>query len=375
MPRRKVNDLSIPGTIWQRSNGRWSGRYYDTEGGRHQVTLDTQSEVIDWLREIDKRRRMGRYIPPSELTVSDLIERWLEQEEVYKSHAPVTLRRHRRTYELHIQPSLGALRVQQVDRARMRHWVMGLARQYSASFVANCLAVLNGAFAEAVEDKIIEVNPCTRLERPPEQRKPTVTWTLAECKKLWEILQGDPMWFALYRLLLATGMRQGELRALVWGDVSFEKRRVTIRRTMTLDVNGKVTVGDTTKTGTGRTVLLAPGTLAALRQWRSASPVRPLHPERDYVFCTRPGSPLGLSYWQGKHDEFIRAAGIKRITLHGVRHTFATLTLEQGIPIKVVSDAMGHSKIQTTIDRYHHPSDDLQRAAMDAFDELLMRQG
>jgi integrase len=78
-----------------------------------------------------------------------------------------------------------------------------------------------------------------------------------------------------------------------------------------------------------------------------------------------------LSYWQGKHDEFIRAAGIKRITLHGVRHTFATLTLEQGFPIKVVSDAMGHSKIQTTIDRYHHPSDDLQRTAMDAFDALL----
>jgi hypothetical protein len=90
MPRRKLNDLSIPGHCWQRSNGRWSGRYYDTDGGRHQVTLDSQSEVIEWLREIDKRRRLGRYIPPSELTVSDLIERWLEQGEVYQSHKPVT---------------------------------------------------------------------------------------------------------------------------------------------------------------------------------------------------------------------------------------------------------------------------------------------
>jgi integrase len=121
--------------------------------------------------------------------------------------------------------------------------------------------------------------------------------------------------------------------------------------------------------------LLAPGTLDLLRQWRSASPVRPLHPDRDYVFCTRPGSPLGLSYWQGKHDEFIRAAGIKRITLHGVRHTFGTLAMEQGIPIKVVSDVMGHRKIQTTIDRYQHPSDDFQRTAMDTLDDLFSGAG
>jgi integrase len=371
MPRRKLNDLSIPGHCWQRSNGRWSGRYYDADGTRHQVTLDSQSEVIEWLREIDKRRRLGRYIPPSELTVSDLIERWLEQGEVYQSHKPVTLRRHRRTYELHIQPSLGPLRVQQVDRARMRHWVMGMAAQYSASHIANCLAVLNGAFSEAVELGIVEVNPCTRLKRPPEQRKPTATWTLAECAKLWPVLQNDHMWFALYRLLLATGMRQGELRALVWGDIDFGKQRVTIRRTMTLDADGRVIVGNTTKTGKGRSVALAPGTLGALRQWRAATPVRPLHPERDYVFGLRPGYPLGLSYWQGKHDEFIAAAGIRRITLHAVRHTFATLALEQGIPIKVVSDILGHSRVETTINRYQHPGEAFQRTALDAFDELL----
>jgi integrase len=318
---------------------------------------------------------MGRYIPPSELTVSDLIERWLEQEEVYKSHAPVTLRRHRRTYELHIQPTLGSLRVQQVDRTRMRHWMMGLAAKYSASFIANCLAVLNGAFGEAVEDKIIEVNPCAGLKRPPEQRKPTVTWSVAECKKFWETLQGDPMWFALYRLLLATGMRQGELRALVWGDIDFARASVHIHRTMTLDADGHVIVGNTTKTGKGRIVPLAPGALDALRQWRSATPVRPLHPDRDFVFGTRPGHPIVLSTWQKKHNAFVIAAGIKRITLHGVRHTFGTLTMEQGIPIKLVSDVMGHRKIQTTIDRYQHPSDDFQRTAMDAFDELITREG
>jgi integrase len=372
MPRRKQNDLSIPGHIWQQPSGRWSGRYTADPYTRPQRTFATREEVVTWLYEIDKRRRLGRYIPPSELTVDDLVQRYLEQGEVYQSFKPVTLHRHRRNYELHIAPTLGRLRVQEVDRTRMRHWMMQMASQYSASLIANCLAVLNGAFAEAVELGIVDTNPCTRLKRPPEQRKEMTTWTLEECARLWAVLRDEPMWFAVYRLMLATGMRQGELRALVWGDISFEAQRVHIRRTMTLSASGRVIVGTTTKTDTGRAVALAAGPLAALSAWRSANVVRPfLRPENNYVFGIRPGYPLGLSYWQERHKTFIKAAGIPFISLHGLRHTYATLAMENGVHPKVVQETLGHERIETTLNRYSHVSVDLQRAAADTLDELF----
>jgi integrase len=372
MPRRKQSDLSIPGHIWQQPSGRWSGRYTADTMERPQRTFATREEVVTWLYEIDKRRRLGRYIPPSELTVDDLVQRYLEQGEVYQSFRPVTLHRHRRNYELHIQPSLGSLRVQEVDRTRMRHWMMQMAAKYSASLVANCLAVLNGAFTEAVELGIVDTNPCARLKRPPEQRKEMTTWTLEECARLWSVLQDEPMWFAIYRLMLATGMRQGELRALVWGDISFEAQRVHIRRTMTLSADGRVIVGTTTKTDTGRAVALAAGPLAALSAWRSATVVRPfLRPENNFVFGIKPGYPLGLTHWQNWHKTFIARAGIPFLSLHSIRHTFATLALEEGIPIKVVSDILGHSRIETTMNIYQHITDDMQRVSVDLLDARI----
>lgn len=371
MPRRKRNDLTIPGTIWQRPSGRWSGRVYDADGGRHQVTRDTHEEVVTWLIDFDQRRRLGRYIAPAAMTVSDLVERWLEQAELFQSHRPVTLHRHRRNYELHIEPTLGKLRVQEVDRARMRHWVMQMARNYGPSLIANCLAVLNGSFHDAVEAKIVDDNPCAGLKRPPEQRKPIETWTMAECWKLWEVLRDEPMWMAVYRVLLSTGMRQGELRALRWGDVDFTRQVIHINRTMTIAIDGKSTVGTATKMGEGRTVALPPHPLAALKAWYETKTLRPMNPERDFVFGLRPGSPLNLSTWQTKHNEFIARAGIRRIKIHGTRHTYATLAMESGIHPKVVQEALGHSRVQTTLDRYSHVSIDLQRAASEKLDALM----
>jgi integrase len=374
MARRKTNDLSIPGHIWQQPSGRWTGRrYIGTTGERMQRTFDTHEEVITWLRDLDKRQRLGRYIAPAEMTVSDLVERWLEQTEVFQSARPVTLHRHRRNYELHIQPTLGPLRVQEIDRARMRQWVMQLAANYSPSLIRNCLAILNGAFRDAVDMKIIDDNPCSNVKRPPERRKPIQTWTIEECSKLLAVVKDDPMWFAVYRVLLGTGMRQGELRALRWSDVNFTKGRIHIRRTMTMTQDGKVIVGTDTKTGGERVVALAAGPAAALRSWQDTKPIRPINPERDYVFGTRPGSPLGLSYWQKRHDAFIAEAGIRRIPLHGTRHSFATVSMEQGIHPKIVQEALGHSRIETTLNRYSHVSVDLQQAAAEALDNVLMQ--
>lgn len=377
MPRRKLNDLSIPGRIWQQPSGRWSARAYATSGTieRPQATFDTQEEARQYLIDLDKRQRLGRYISPADLTVGELIDQYLDRGELYGTWKPVTLHRHRLTARLHIKPELGHLRVQSVTRARLQHWLDGMARQHGASLLTNCMAVLNGAFRSAVKMEIIDTSPSQGLERPPEKRTPMHTWTAAESRAVLDTLADEPMWSAVYHLFLSTGLRQGELRALVWSDVQLDQRQLLIRRTMTLDAEGHTVVGVNTKTEKPRAVALPPRALAALTRWQEAQEVRSIRPDTDFVFSVRAGHPLPHTRLQQKHQQIIAATGVPRIRIHDMRHTFATSALGQGMDIKTVSEIMGHSRVETTMNRYQHVSVATQRSVMDALEERLFGSG
>ena len=207
MPRRKLNDLSIPGRIWQQPSGRWSARAYATGGTieRPQATFDSQEEARQYLIDLDKRQRLGRYIAPADLTVGELIDQYLDRGELYDTWRPVTLHRHRLTARLHIKPELVHLRVQSVTRARLQQWMDTMARDHGPSLLANCMSVLNGAFASAVDMDIIDTSPSVRLKRPPEKRTPMRTWTAAECRTVFDTLADEPMWLAVYHLFLSAG--------------------------------------------------------------------------------------------------------------------------------------------------------------------------
>ena len=373
MPRRKLNDLSIPGRIWQQPSGRWSARAYATSGTieRPQATFDTQEEARQYLIDLDKRQRLGRYIAPADLTVGELIDQYLDRGELYDTWRPVTLHRHRLTARLHLIPALGHLRVQSVTRARLQHWLDGMARQHGASLLANCMAVLNGAFRSAVKMEIIDTSPSQGLERPPEKRTPMHTWTAAESRAVLDTLADEPMWSAVYHLFLSAGLRQGELRALVWSDVRFDQRQLLIPRTMTLDAEGHSIVGNATKTDTPRAVALTNRTFDALMAWQAAQDIRSIRPETDFVFSVRAGRPLPNTRLQTKHRQIIAATGVPPIRVHDMRHTFGSSALGQGMDIKVVSEIMGHSKVQTTMDRYQHVSVDVQRSVIDTLEERI----
>jgi len=165
-------------------------------------------------------------------------------------------------------------------------------------------------------------------------------------------------------------LRPGELRALQWRDVDFENATLTVQRTISRDTAGHVTPGDTTKTGKIRAIALTPSTLDALLAWRSVQKVRSLD---DWIFTTPRGAYLPLTSLQRLHADVIRRAGVPAIRLHDLRHTAATLLLEQNVHPKIVSDILGHASIQTTIDVYSHTSVDLQRDTLNRLDDVLFR--
>lgn len=351
------------GSVWQ---ARWI-----EDGLRPVMRFATEQDAEDFLDDRWKRLTRGHYIAPAELTIRDLVQQYIDRRVAYKKWAPATINLNQRMATTHIYPLIGDLRILAVDPSRLQHWVDRLARTLSVNTIKKCMAILSGAYNQAVALKVLSDNPCRHVELPQPESSDRATWTEAEVAAVDALLRDDPYWLAVYRVMLLTGMRPGELRALTWSDVDFAANRIRIRRTVTTSADGKLMVGVTTKTGQVRYVALAPGARSALLGWQSAQVRRSLTPDIDYVFPSPGGKPLNQTHWRLFHDDLCLRAGVTRTTLHGLRHGFATIAMRSGLHPKVVSEMLGHKTIQITLDTYSHVSTELQDASAQRLDERL----
>lgn len=196
-------------------------------------------------------------------------------------------------------------------------------------------------------------------------------WTPEEMRRFLEHVRDDRL-FAAWQVLSTTGMRRGELLGLRWADVDLERGSLAIRQVRTA-VNYTVETG-TPKTHKGsRTESLDPATLAALRAHRRHQNEERLvwggaWTETGLVFVLPDGSaihPQRLSQWFAQH---VRRAGLPRIRLHDLRHSYATAVIRAGVPLKVVSQRIGHANPTITMTTYQHvlPGDDEQAALIGA---------
>jgi integrase len=373
MPRRPRNlTRALPwgaGSVRQRGD-EWEARW--TEGSaRPSRPFPTKEAAEDFLIARHRRKLRGGYIAPVEMTVADLLESYIERSIAYGKWKPATINLNRRLADHHILPTLKDLRVIEVEPPRLQRWVDTLARTLSPATVSMCAALLSAAFKQAVTLTIIPSNPCSVVSRPKVEQKPMVTWSVEDIAKVDAFLRDEPKWLAVYRLMLTTGMRPGELYALTWSDLDFEQNIVRIRRTITDNAEGKRVVGATPKGGKTRYVALSRSARAALLDWQAALVLRSLKADTDYVFPSRRGSPMGENVWLGMHAHIIQRTGVPPINLHSLRHTSATLELAAGTPIKIVSERLGHRDPLFTMRIYMHVDANLQRSASDAMDERL----
>jgi integrase len=280
-----------------------------------------------------------------------------------------------------IERQLGSVRVRDLDTARVQHWVDHL--DGSPRSIAGAVAILSGAFREAVRLRIVEHSPVTGVSLPRIERATHRTWTTGDIARVLAAVATDPMYHALYRLALVSGMRPGELLGLTWDAVDLDRRDqqgdpdpvVRVQRTMTRDRLGRVVPGTDTKTGQHPTIALPESAAAALRAWRTEQKRIRLATtgweDRGAVFTGRTGKHLAHASWYQRHKAICGAAKVPAITLHELRHTNATVELEAGTHPLIVSNRLGHRKTQTTLDLYSHVSPELHRTATAALEQRI----
>lgn len=342
-------------------------RWRDGEVTRSR-TVANEDEAERLLLTVRQQKRSGRYVAPSSVTVDEWIEtccaRWSDR---LTARTIANYQRRAAT----MLGSLGSRRLVDVQPMDAQRWVDRLkASGYAPSTISSAMAMLSASFREAMVLGIVPRNPCQGVRRPTVVQASITTWIEEEVRRVLSAVSGDPLLHALYAVALATGMRPGELRALRWTDVDTARGTIRVARTITRNRENVEVIGTQTKTHKVRSVAIPPQVVTILI-WHRAR-------QRERQVASSSWDDLGLvcdrgdghwwyqSQWARQHALVCLMADVPLITLHSLRHTMATLNLEQGTHPKVISEMLGHSQIQTTIDRYQHVTEALQRVTSDA---------
>lgn len=362
---------------WFERNGRYVARWIDDNGRHRGRTFDTIWEAEDHLREQYRKRQRGHAVSVSDLTVSGLIEEFLERAETRLSER--TILNYRQRHEHMIKPHLGSRRIVTLETMDVQRWVTMINGSFAPATVNNAISVLTAALREAVVLGLLPRNPATGVRRPSIVREKYVTWSAEECGRFLATVAGSEeyqeIYSALYHTAIVTGMRPGELRSLGWQDVDLSAQIITVRRSISRNALGEEIIGRSTKTHRIRAVAITDELVELLEWHRDLQDLRRAnHPhwqDHGLVFDRGDGHWIYQSAWQRAHRVLVDAAGVPYVTAHGLRHTSASLELEAGTHPVIVADRLGHKDVSMTTNMYQHTSVALQREAAAALSSRI----
>ncbi|OPY83445.1 MAG: putative prophage phiRv2 integrase [Syntrophus sp. PtaU1.Bin005] len=329
---------------------RWVIDAYDQHGKRYRKTLPdgtTKGKAREILREVEEKIERRTFAHEKKIpTFSEVAGQWLEHK---KSNLRET------TWEMYAYllkchfKELEKTRIDMVTIATVEKFISTRQKGHmNLSTLRKILVTFNQIMAYAVRHRHIDFNPVRDAEKPRNQGKEVVTETIKvlnpeQIKAFLEEVTNQK-YHTLFLTAIMTGARQGELLGLKWEDVDFSRKQIHIQRTFN---HGRFFAPKTK--GSNRKIDLAPVVIKALAQWKLSDG------KNDLIFPSDAGTPMDCMNMV--HNQFhpaLNRAGCPRIRFHDLRHTTASLLLDQGENIKYISSQLGHANPTTTLNIYAH---------------------
>jgi len=317
----------------------------------------------------------GEYIPPQNIpTFEEMAGRWLEEKKhnAGRDGKPVketTLQHWRIHTGHHLIPTLGKYRLDRIttnliEEMRFR-WRDGGKTPLSPATVNKLLTTTAAIFDEAVRLGKTKHNPASKAkrlgvgsveaqengEKDGQEVRPEQVYTPDELNRLIEAATPG-LYQTIIMTIALTGIRHGEALGLQWGDISWETRSITIRRTLPDIYKDKQPVFYIPKTKSAvREIPIQPQLVSSLKTWKMACPKS----DWELVFPKEDGRPQDRkTILRGGLYPAIRRAEVKKLDIHSLRHTYASILLALGTPITEVSAYLGHANPQITLQVYSH---------------------
>jgi len=348
------------------------------DGRRRQVTRSgfaTKAAALAALNE-ERDRLQGCDPGAGRVKIADYLRSWLVSK---RNLRPSSVALYRGHIDHHLVPALGHLRLGGLRAEHVDHFLHELLAggQVGSSTVRRIHATLRAALNGAVRRRLIPYNPALQVELPAERRTPSSVWTPVQVGHFLDSVRSDRL-SALWQLVVMTGLRRGEVVGLQVQDLDLEQHVLRLRQ-QAVEVAGRVHLSEP-KTRSGvRTVPLDASTVSALRAHRASQATDRLKAgsawqDTGFVFTDERGQMLRPEAVSRAFRTAAGAADLPVIRLHDLRHTSASLALAAGVPLKVVSDRLGHSTIAITANLYTHVSPAVAQDAADAIARSVPRK-
>jgi integrase len=354
------------GSIYKRTDGRWTAAvdlgWREGKRARKSLYGTTRKEVADKLAKALRELQQGIVPADERITVGAWITQHLDDLEARNAARHGTLKRYRGILKNYIDPAIGRRRIAQLQPQHIQAYQSELLRKgMSSSTITLHRSLLSGALNEAVSFGLIPRN-VVRLVKPPKDEGEAKGKALpAEHARALIVASSiDPL-AVFYLLLLTAGLRRGEALGLSWADVDLPMNGdagpgiLNIRRQMQWP-DGEPTLVPLKSKRSMRTIPIPSRTVQALadRRARQHSALgRPVKPT-DLVITTPDGRPMHRNTIVKQFHATLQAAHLPHYRPHDLRHTYGSLLMSQGVPLKTISDLMGHASIEVTADIYLH---------------------
>jgi integrase len=323
----------------------------------------------------------NRYVMPARTTFRDwVLGSWIPMAEMRVK--PTTLHGYQQVMKQHVLPTIGSIPIQKLVpqdleglyRALLRG--DGRDRPLSATTVSNIHGAIHKALADAMDAGVVIDNVATRAKAPRPVRTLShqiAVWQPTELASFLCGVRGDRL-EAIWRLAAMTGMRRGEILGLRWKDIDQDRLRLCVRRTV-VDVNYRA-IESTPKGRAARTIDLDTETVELLQAYRATqarerTEWRDDYEDADRVVAWENGSPIHPQSLTQMFQKHVRDLGMRRIRFHDLRHTHATIALQAGVPVPVISERLGHHSPAFTLKQYAHALPGMQAVAAAAIADLL----
>ncbi len=381
MAKKRANG---EGSLRKRSDGRWEGRY---TAGRNPTTgkaiyknvlAKTQKECKEKLAQAIEKNGKVDVVRSGKYTVAEWVRLWFE------TYSKPSIREQTAYYynnyiEKHIVPGIGSIRLDKLTTIQIQQFynrlkTSGRIQRYehielkdkglSNRFIRGVHGVLRSALEQAVKERLITSNPAEGCKLPRIDKKEMKVLLPEQIGAYLQEANRRGLLPAYY-LELTSGLRRGELLALLWTDLDVENMTISVTKQVNR-INGQLKVSQPKTSNSIRTIPIPKQAVDLLILEHEK------HPDNPYMF---PSPKTGTMYdpdsFRHTHEKILAAAGIEHIRFHDLRHTFATLSLQNGVDVKTLSNTLGHYSAGFTLDTYTHVTQRMKREAADTIGSVI----